>query len=94
MIIYIQYATLKNPLGKDYPNLNKNTLSLDGRSYFDNIENKNESVVYNIHSMYSSRQAEEISFYMRLNPQYTYSDQRSFMLSRSSFAGLGQYSGH
>mmetsp|Transcript_42155 Transcript_42155/g.48917 ORF Transcript_42155/g.48917 Transcript_42155/m.48917 type:complete len:632 (+) Transcript_42155:20-1915(+) len=82
-----------NPLG-DGQNLQTQALPLDAiiHSYYN--DSKNESVVYNYHSLYGNQQA----YYMFDTLVYNYNikepKKRALVLSRSTFPGSGEYTGH
>jgi len=62
--------------------------------YYFNNKTMNESVWFNMHSLYGLQQTQFTYLYLLFqNTSPTYG-QRSLLLSRSTFAGSGQYAGH
>lgn len=84
-----------NPIGdSDSPNLKENTLSMDAKvASYDDLE-KDSRVEYNVHSIYGTIQSQTVHYYMKYNSDYPHPNQRPLVLSRSTYAGAGQYTGH
>lgn len=84
-----------NPLGDNSPyKLDTKTISLESRNKFYHADEEESRVGYNTHSIYGNLQAQSTQIWFQFDERSPAKGKRSFVLSRATFAGTGQYSSH
>ena len=84
-----------NPIGDNNQfDLQSKAISLDGMTWAETENHTDAAVMFNVHSLYGSRQLEMTAYYLEHDGNSPNSNQRVLAMSRSTFAGAGAYGGH
>jgi maltase-glucoamylase len=83
-----------NPLGNQPHSLNTQTVSLDGRLNNITANHTDAWVVFNNKGIYGTQMMQMSNLFLESDTSSPLPNLRSFITSRSTFSGAGQYGGH